>query len=122
MSEEQMSVEQVLALLAANTNPDEHVLLDDGQFVIQHNSNYPLDAGNGFLLATCPVTLATPAGTDCIGGYDLKSDGTWIADTVQRPASDEETDSFVLGYFPTRNEAIAALWLDRHNVKARIAF
>lgn len=122
MSKEQMSLEQVLALLAANTNPDKNVLLDDGQFVIEHNSNYQLDAGNGFLLVTCPVTLATPAGTDCIGGYDLLSNGSWIADTVQRPATDEETDSFVLGYFPTRNEAIAALWLDRHNVQARLAF
>ena len=120
MSEEQMSLEQVLALLAANANPDEYLLLDDGQFVIEHNRNYPLETGNGFLLERCAVTRTTPAGTDCIGGYDLKPDGTWFADTVQRPPSDEETDSFPLGNFKTRNEAIAAVWLDRHNVRNRI--
>jgi hypothetical protein len=29
------------------------VLLDDGEYSVQHNVNYPATAGNGFLMRRC---------------------------------------------------------------------
>ncbi|WP_256701110.1 hypothetical protein [Caballeronia sordidicola] len=38
------------------------VLLDDGQYFVQHNVNYPATAGNGFLMRRCCYGLTTPEG------------------------------------------------------------
>lgn len=119
MSEE-MSKDQVMLLLQAQINPDDHVLLEDEKFLVEHNGNYSLDKGNGFLLERCDYSLTTPEGIKCIGGYDQKLDGTWTADSVRRPDEDNDSDAHPLGVFATRNEAITALWLDRHNVRARV--
>lgn len=95
------------------------VLLDDGEYYVQHNSNYPADRGNGFLQRRCHYSLTTPGGWECIGGYDQKPNGSWTAD-IAAPY-DEETDSDVrvLGEFENRLDAIHALWNHRHEAVTR---
>jgi hypothetical protein len=68
------------------------VLLDDGEYFVQHNVNYPPTAGNGFLMRRCHYGLTTPEGAECVGGYDLKLDGKWLVDIATHYAEDTESD------------------------------
>ena len=95
------------------------VLLDDGQYFVQHNINYPATAGNGFLMRRCCYGLTTPEGAECLGGYDLQLDGKWHT-SISAPY-DERTDSDCrwLGRFDNRLDAIHALWQHRHEAVIR---
>ncbi|EIF32239.1 hypothetical protein BCh11DRAFT_07827 [Burkholderia sp. Ch1-1] len=95
------------------------VLLDDGEFFVQHNINYPATAGNGFLMRRCWRSLATPEGAECVGGYDLRVDGKWHA-SISAPY-DEHTDSDcrLLGSFDNRLDSIQALWTHRREATTR---
>lgn len=109
----------VIAILTANAVPEDKILLDDGEYFIEHNVNYPLERGNGFLMKRRPVSRTFPGGEEAIGGYDLKLDGKWQAD-VSAPW-DEKTDSDCrsLGKFAGRLDAIATLWLARAEAFSR---
>lgn len=95
------------------------VLLDDGEFFVQHNINYPATAGNGFLMRRCRLSLTTPEAAECVGGYDLRLDGKWHASIST--AYDERTDSDCrpLGGFVNRLDAIHALWNHRHEAATK---
>jgi hypothetical protein len=90
------------------------VLLDDGEFFVQHNINYPATAGNGFLMRRRHASRLTPETAECVGGYDLRFDGKWHA-SISTPY-DEQTDSDCqqLGGFDDRLAAMRALWAHRH--------
>ncbi|WGK63449.1 hypothetical protein QAO71_16900 (plasmid) [Halopseudomonas sp. SMJS2] len=107
-----MTHEQVLTLLKSAANPDERVLLDDGEFFVEHNVNCSLDSGNGFLSAR--------SSGDCLGGYAQRVDGMWDADTAKCPCYSGDTDCTPLGPFESRDEAIAALWLSRLTAYSKI--
>jgi len=94
------------------------VLLDDGEYFVQHNVNYPPSAGNGFLMHRCQYGLTTPEGAECIGGYDLKLDGKWHVDIARYP-DDDAADCRVIGRFDNRLDAIHALWQHRHEAVTR---
>jgi len=95
------------------------VLLDDGEYFVQHNINYPPTAGNGFLMRRCELSLTSPEGAECVGGYELKVDGKWLSDihTYHDPRTD--SDCRVLGRFDSRNDAIHSLWQHRHEALTR---
>jgi hypothetical protein len=55
-----MTLQDVIAVLKAANRPDDGVLLDDGEYFIEHNTNYPLERGNGFLQRRCAVSVTSP--------------------------------------------------------------
>ncbi|KIG11214.1 hypothetical protein BurMR1_1874 [Burkholderia sp. MR1] len=91
------------------------VLLDDGKFFIERNCNGEAATTNGFLLRRCPVSLTTPSGYECIGGYECAAFGQWRA-SINAPY-DEETDSDCreLGFFEAQLDAITVLWKARQD-------
>ncbi|MFM0514909.1 hypothetical protein [Paraburkholderia sp. RL17-373-BIF-A] len=95
------------------------VLLDDGEYFVQHNVNYPPTAGNGFLMRRCRYGLTTPQGAECVGGYDLKLDGKWLVDIATHYDEDTDADCRVIGRFENRLDAIHALWQHRHEAVTR---
>lgn len=109
-----MDHSEVVALLKSDLRPDENVLLDDGEFYVEHNAGYPLERGNGFLLRRCKVTLTTPGGYECVGGYNQKPDGQWCADVHVLFDEASDSDCCRVGVYGDRLDAIAALWLARH--------
>lgn len=104
----------VVSLLKSRGEPEDKILLDDGEYFIKHNVNCSLTSGNGFLIRRCEIGRRFPGGEEAVGGYDLKLDGKWLVD-ICKPWDDEtETDSILLGKFDDRHDAIATLWLARH--------
>jgi hypothetical protein len=95
------------------------VLLDDGEYFVQHNVNYPPTAGNGFLMRRCAVSMTSPEGAECVGGYDLKVDGKWRADIHTHHDPETDSDCRTLGKFESRNEALHALWTHRREALTR---
>lgn len=105
---------EVVSLLKSRGEPEDKILLDDGEFFVEHNVNYPLNHGNGFLMRRCEISRRFPGGVEAIGGYDLKFDDKWHADVCKPWDEETETDSIMLGAFEDRLDAIATLWLARH--------
>lgn len=103
--------------MAIRTNSD--VLLDDGVFFVQHSCNYPASIANGFLMRRCRVSLRTPEGSECIGGYYLQLDGNWRADIAGHHDRRTGSDCRLLGSFGNRLDAIHALWTHRHDALTR---
>lgn len=108
---------EILAALASRA--EARVSLDDGDFYVEHNQNYPVDAGNGFLLRRCSQTVTTPGGYECVGGYEHLLNGLWRSH-ISADCT-EESDCRSLGEFASRSEAIAQLWLNRHLAVCRVA-
>lgn len=95
---------------------DKHLmLLDDGEFYIERNCNGDEATTNGFLMRRRPVSLTTPGGSECVGGYERRASGDWRA-SINAPY-DEESDSDCreLGVFGRNLDAIAVLWKARHD-------
>lgn len=95
------------------------VLLDDGQYFVQHNVNYPATAGNGFLMRRRRFGLTALERAECVGGYDFKVDGKWHADIAVHPDVDDVQDCRPVGAFDNRLDAIHALWHYRHEAAGR---
>ncbi len=95
------------------------VLLDDGEFFVQHNINYPATAGNGFLMRRCRASLTTPEAAECVGGYDLQLDGKWHASVTAPYDERNDSDCRSLGGFDNRLNAIHALWINRREAATK---
>jgi hypothetical protein len=95
------------------------ILLDDGEYFIEHNQNYPADRGNGFLMRRCQRSLTAPEGAEVVGGYGQKVDGKWHADIQAHHDTDPDADCRVVGVFDERLDAIHALWAHRHEAMTR---
>lgn len=93
---------------------DERIFIDDGTYYIQGNINGDRVDTNGFLHRRCPVSMTTPGGYDCPGGYQRDVHGKWVADINIDWDDQSQSDCKSVGTFNTRNEAIAALWAHRH--------
>lgn len=122
-----MKHSEVVDLLKADISQDKGVLLDDGEFYIEHNATCELTQGNGFLHRRCQLSRCTPGGYDVVGGYELRWEGKWRADISIQPPDradgewEPEDECRVLGHFVDRLDAIAALWLARHDAYSRYA-
>lgn len=95
------------------------ILLDDEEFYIERNCNGDAATTNGFLHRRCPVSLTTPGGYECIGGYEHRASGKWRA-SINAPydeASDRDTRE--LGDFHTNLDAITVLWKARREAYCR---
>lgn len=103
--------------MSIETNGD--VLLDDGEFFVQHNSNYPPTAGNGFLMRRCRVSITTPEGAECVGGYDFQVNGKWVADIAKEYDADTDSDCRNVGSYDNRLDAIHALWTHRREAMTK---
>lgn len=97
------------------------VILDDGMFYIDLNCNYSPALAPGFLQHRCYVGVTTPGGYECVGSFDQKHDGMWEASIDIEYDHETESDARILGRFPTRLDAIAALWAARHQAHCRHA-
>lgn len=93
------------------------ILFDDGTYYIEHNVNYPITQGNGFLLRRCAITVTTPGGYECVGIYERTVTGKWKV-SIDAPDT-AESDSVELGRFADRLDAISVLWKHRHEAFCR---
>ena len=94
-------------------------ILDDGEYYVELNVNYPPEDAPGFLQRRCYVGITTPGGYECIGRFDRSPRGTWQAsiDAPYDPVSQSDTRS--LGQHRSRLDAIAALWSARREAFCR---
>lgn len=109
-----MTLIEVISLLEKQVNPDLLVLLDDGDCYIEHNLHCALNAGNGFLERRYADDRRVQTSQLLIGGYEHIADDCWQAMLLCSPDGHPKTK--LLGSFSSRNEAIANLWLARHEV------
>lgn len=99
----------VVSLLKTMIRPSEKILLDDGEFCIEIESDI-----NGLLLRICDLALLEEDDAECSGGYHQRQDGTWIINFCSENNSDSDTLENVSGEFDDRDSAVAALWMIRH--------
>lgn len=91
----------------------ELLLLDDGEYYIEHNCNYPLESGNGFLHRRCAFGLTTPGGYEVIGEYSQTVAGVWSVHIAKDLDVETDSDALSLGSFANRLDAITTLWQRR---------
>jgi hypothetical protein len=94
-------------------------ILDDGEYYVELNVNYPPEDAPGFLQRRCYVGVTTPGGYECVGSFERNAAGNWQAsiDAAYDPKTD--SDRRRLGEYPTRLDAIAALWSARRDAFCR---
>jgi len=95
------------------------ILREDDDFFIEVNINGNPETTNGFLLRRCALTLTSPEGVECVGGYDREPSGRWNASISAPQDAITDSDAQPLGYFDTRDLAIEALWQARSNAYTR---
>lgn len=115
-----MTVDDVRKLLSQNSSPDARILLDDGEYYIEAESEE-----SGLLLRIRSMALLEEDDAECHGGYSRRGDGTWIAqfrantepdDDFDRATSDEGDEIEVYTVEgDDREHVIAMLWLMRHS-------
>ncbi len=91
------------------------VILDDGIFYVELNTNYDPATAPGFLQRSCQVGLTRPGGFDCVGSFDRNHLGTWNASINAAPDEDFGSDSTLLCSSDLRVAAIVELWRNRTN-------
>jgi hypothetical protein len=99
--------------------PKGTLLLDDGEYYVEHNPNCEPDRGNGFLMRRCEVSTTAPGGEECVGSYVLWADGKWHADVNTPYDEDTDSDCRSVGMFDNRLDAIGTLWQKRHEAYCR---
>ena len=94
-------------------------ILDDGEYYVELNGNYPPAEAPGFLQRRCYVGVTTPSGYACVGSFECSPRGTWQAsiDAPYDPATG--SDSRSLGQHRSRLDAIVALWSARREALCR---
>ncbi len=91
----------------------EEIILDDGQYFVELNSNYPLKDAPGMLLRRRARSDTTPGGNECIGSFDKRLDGQWNADVTVPYDPVRDVECHVLAEGVDRMDAIVALWTGR---------
>lgn len=107
-----MRCDDVIALLEQSLNPDLLILLDDGDFFIEHNPACCFDSGGGWLQRRWPNDLSRHNAHQVLGTYQKSEDGLWLAVLSPAPGGNEVAENQTK--HSTRNRAIASLWLNRH--------
>jgi hypothetical protein len=95
------------------------ILQEDGHYFIEVNINGDPKTTNGFLMRRCVVSLTSPEGAECVGGYDRDVTGKWNASVTCAYDSENDSDVENLGSYGTRDEAVDALWVARWRAYAR---
>jgi hypothetical protein len=94
-------------------------ILDDGEYYVQLNVNFPPADAPGFLQRRCYVGVTTPDGYECVGSFERSARGGWRAsiDAPYDPVTGSDCHS--LGEHRSRLDAIAALWSARRQAHCR---
>jgi hypothetical protein len=103
-----VNYDPLLALLRSNANPDFGVLLDDGEYYIEAESEE-----SGLLLRICDVKLLEKDDAECHGGYFRREDGVWILNFCI--SSGEDLIENVSGEVKDKESSIMSLWKIRHH-------
>lgn len=98
---------------ATNTN-DRLIILDDGDYYIELDSNCSLAAGPGYLQRRCYEGVTTPGGYECVGSFDKTPSNTWTANINANDCEKTGLDTKRLGEYKNRLDAVMALWKGRH--------
>ena len=95
------------------------VILDDGEFCVALNADFPSAIAPGFLQRRCYVGVTTPDGYECVGSFDQDKQGMWCPSVDS--TYDETTDRVCLslGAHVRRLDAIVALWGARRQAHCR---
>lgn len=107
-----MQTPDVVALLERRLNPDLLVLLDDGDYFVEHNLATCLDTGGGWLQRRWPNDQCRSFGHQVLGTYRQTDGGTWLSTLAPERAG--PAGHLFQTEHESRNEAIASLWLNRH--------
>jgi hypothetical protein len=97
----------LLTLLKADLSPDMNVLLDDGEYYIEAQSE-----DSGLLLRICEMQLLEEDDAECNGGYFRREDGVWILNFCINTG--EELLQNVSAELNDKESSIIALWEMRH--------
>jgi len=95
------------------------LILDDGDYYVELNENFPAAIAPGFLQRRCYVGVTTPGGYECIGSFERQAGGVWRAsvDSLYDPSTD--SDSRSVGEYAGRLDVIVALWSARRDALCR---
>lgn len=104
-----MNVDDVRALLKANVSCDRAILLDDGEYYVQAESDV-----SGLLLCICDVALHEEDDAECHGGYCLREDSIWVTNLCIKNGPEASNLINYSVVCDDREHAIAVLWLMRH--------
>ena len=94
----------------------DQIILDDGEYYIVLNCNYPAQNAPGFLQRRCSIGPTTPGGYECLGSFDNMPNGTWKTDVTAPYDAETDGDCRVVAIGVSRMEAINALWKARMSV------
>ncbi len=70
------------------------VILDDGEFRVALNADFPPATAPGFLQRRCYFGVTTPNGYECVGAFEQDELGKWCASVDS--TYDERTDRVCL--------------------------
>jgi len=95
------------------------LILDDGEFYVELNEDFPVADAPGFLQRRCYVGVTTPDGYESVGRFDRDPHSGWhgCVDAPYDPSTNSTSCS--LGRFSNRMDAIVALWLARRDALCR---
>lgn len=97
----------LLTILRANVSSHSGILLDDGEYYIQADSEQ-----SGLLLRICEMKLLEEDDAECQGGYFRREDGFWISNFCIN-TGDELLENMSLELYD-KESSIIALWKMRH--------
>jgi hypothetical protein len=89
------------------------IILDDGQFYIELNTNFESACAPGFLHHRCVQSPTNPGGHECVGSFQKSTAEYWSADIQSAYNVETDSDCNVVAMKATRLDAIAALWTAR---------
>ena len=95
------------------------LILDDGEYFVELNEDFPIATAPGFLQRRCYVGVTTPDGYESIGRFDCDPLGGWHACVDAPYDSGSNTTCRDLGHFNDRMSAIVALWHARRQAHCR---
>ncbi|MHD0644372.1 hypothetical protein ACYPKM_01895 [Pseudomonas aeruginosa] len=101
-------VAKIAASLKVGSLNNSYILIDDGNYLVEHNSKYELSSGGGVMLKRSVDAGGRPSVLKHCGSYTQQPDGSWISSLAR-----EKGNEF-LGRYSDRFDAIANLWSSRH--------
>jgi hypothetical protein len=103
-----MNLDDVRELLKKVVYVNQAILLDDGEFYIQADSD-----SSGMLLRICSTSLLEEDDAECHGGYSLNSNGIWMVNFASNLGPENGGEVNNAAECDDREHAIAVLWLLR---------
>ena len=90
-------------------------LLDDMDYQVVLDDRRSPDIADGVLERRCLTSSSTPAGSACVGGFEMQRDGTWTAWVAAPSATQSGADRRIVTAGVERMDAVVVLWRARHD-------